>query len=216
MNNSQYFQKVSEFQDTFSIEQSIQSLIKSRLSLINEEFKEFIEAISIQDRIEALDGLMDLRYVLLGSIYEVQKLFKNLSNTYRMISSNSFNLSENIVLINGAGYIALNSDLEQETSKELENFLIQLYRLDNCVKNEANSYFDEIVCDMAFSLIHSNNMSKFHKTIKEAQITIAKKGIENDFYTINKNGGVVLYQQSTNKVIKPYNFKKVELKSIFE
>jgi len=216
MNNQQYFQKVSEFQDTFSIEQSIQSLIKSRLSLINEEFKEFIDAISVQDRIEALDGLMDLRYVLLGSIYEVQKLFKNLSNTYRMISPNTFNLSENIVLINGAGYIALNSDLEQETSKELENFLIQLYRLDNCVKNEANGYFDEAVCDMAFSLIHSNNMSKFHKTIEEAQITIAKKGIENDFYTVNKNGGVVLYQRSTNKVIKPYNFNKVELKSIFE
>jgi len=77
-NNQTNFQQIVEFHKTFGLEHHDEpqkniltdkpDLVKLRMSLIDEEHKETIEATQNNDLIEVIDGLTDLLYVTYGTL----------------------------------------------------------------------------------------------------------------------------------------------------
>jgi predicted HAD superfamily Cof-like phosphohydrolase len=69
------------------------------------------------------------------------------------------------------------------------------------------------VTDQAFDLVHSNNMQKAHTSDEHAEATINALNDGENYVVENRNGKVLLFN-SSGKVIKPYNHKKVDLSTL--
>lgn len=66
------------------------------------------------------------------------------------------------------------------------------------------------VTDQAFDLVHNNNMQKAHTSDEHAEATINALNDGGDYNVEHRNGKVLLFN-SSGKVIKPHDHKKVDL-----
>lgn len=191
---------VADFSEAYGFEKQTKLTLKyieQRYSLLNEEFKEYVKAIKENDRVEILDALCDMKYIVLGTFH--------LLNTEAYYFQSDYTI-ENLVL------------------KTKENSSISYYlniqaRILNWIRNKAIELGFEKVFKEAFKRVDASNMSKFcanldtvHRTISQPQykdistMEYVQRG--NKYYvTIGKNN----LDLAVGKLIKSVDYKKVDL-----
>lgn len=194
---------VAEFSEAYAFQKQknlLLAFIEQRYSLLNEEFKEFLKAIKENDRVELLDSLCDMKYIVLGTFHLL-----NAESYY----FHSYDTIENLVLRS-----------KEKTS--LNHYLTIQARILNWIRNKAIELGFEKVFKEAFKRVHESNMSKFcanldtvHRTISQPQykdintMNYVQRG--NKYYvTIGKNN----LDLAEGKLIKSIDYKKVYLSDL--
>jgi predicted HAD superfamily Cof-like phosphohydrolase len=154
---------------------------KYRYSLIHEEgIVELGRAIYINDRVETMDGVADLLYVLYGACYTydlnpdimINSFHGNYSEFYNKTKLDVFNCS----LEHTDYYQSLIKNIENVRACLLENKnIIELYSA--LIKTIINTFqlgFSlRININNVFDVVHNSNMSKLCKSEEEAQETVS-------------------------------------------
>lgn len=239
-----HFEKVIQFNFLFgklkenkisNDEQLDPKTMNSCFSLIEEEFNELKHAINTQNLIETIDAVIDLEYVILGmaailgininpelekcdnifsllinapfqlienSVFELKQLLHKISNVKENI--HGFMLASDLLVLNNAKLMI---------KTKLVNLMFNL-KMMGCLMNNNN-----INMNLAFDLVHDNNLSKLCKTESEALATkedFFKKGELNvDYRLAVDNKHFVVYNKNTNKILKSINYKSVDLSDVF-
>lgn len=175
--------------------------IKLRMDLINEEIQELLDAIFSNDRLEVLDAITDIKYVLLGKLIE-EGVFDNEDSERKEMKrlfshSNEYSKLRDLdIMLSMIGSNVCYSS----TYVDLIGYLFG---------------FTQDQMDEAFKRVHENNMSKFCKSFSEALLTVdnyTTQGIETfheqvgDFY--------VIYRKSDKKIMKSISWTPVCLKDL--
>ena len=191
---------------------------KYRYNLIHEEgCVELGTALQNNDRIETMDGIADLLYVLYGACYTydlnpdymINKLF---NNYYEQIRIEVFNNDNDY----NHYYNILEADIEEIKICLLERKnLIELYSV--LVKTIIDTYklgFSlRIDINKVFDIVHNSNMSKLCETEEEAELTVNfyknhEKRYDSPYYY--KAGDYYLVKnKSTGKALKSINYTPV-------
>jgi predicted HAD superfamily Cof-like phosphohydrolase len=224
--NPSHFDKVCEFNKAFDYkvykynENALDLYTKEaqyRYDLIHEEgVVELGDAINNNDRVETMDGIADLLYVLYGACYTydlnpdymINKLFNNFYNKTREYVFNDID--------NYDYYNILVSDISEIKTCLLEKKnLIELYSV--LVKTIIDTYklgFSlRININKIFDIVHNSNMSKLCKTEEEAELTVNfykndQTRYDSPYYY--KSGDFYLVKnKSTGKALKSINYTPV-------
>ncbi len=224
---SSHFDKVCDFNKAFDYkvykynENALELYPKEaqyRYNLIHEEgIVELGEALKNNDRVETMDGIADLLYVLYGACYTydlnpdymINKLFDDF---YEQTKIEVFNNDYNYNYY----YTILVSDIQEIKSCLLERKnIIELYSV--LVKTIIDTYklgFSlRININKIFDIVHNSNMSKLCKTEEEAIKTVDFYKNEQTRYDspyYYKSGEYYLVKnQSTGKALKSINYTPV-------
>jgi predicted HAD superfamily Cof-like phosphohydrolase len=236
MTNPTHFELVGEFHDTFGHPQRTepftdcfadQKLLGFRMSLMEEELKEFEEAYAKNDLIEMADALCDLSYVTNGC---GQCLGINLD---KLANDNGVVLCEKNKSI----------DFSKKRSKEITPYECDL--IDHaCVemKHQLDTYNDsvkksdfnqlgnslvyllEVVYDLGrelrfdmdkmFREVHRSNMTKVCSNQKDAEESVeqyVKEGRYEQPTIRTKNKYFVVYDNKTSKILKNHRWENPNL-----
>ncbi len=186
-------------------------LYNFRVSLIQEEFEELQHAIRTHDTIEVIDALADLLYVSYGML-DVITTPSEIDEVLRQFNSDVTSLRTNqLSMIDDIGLEIYKLSLHVYTHPVTQANLIYLIKL------LYSACPIQVNLDLAFELVHENNMTKACMTRddaeKSAQVLVTSgkcvkcNVIENDNY-------FVIVNAFTGKVCKPYHYKAVDL-SVF-
>ena len=232
------FQKIIEFQvcsntgyrtePYLNVCEESPKVVKLRKDLIDEEFGELKDAVKAHDFIEIIDALADILYVVYGAcacfgidannIYSIVEDFFNFSLQKEITKTNpnlvKLKLSDIQTEINKFHKSIDNNDFNN-MKYALFGILTETYRTCICFGINPNK---------AFGLVHDSNMTKFCVSEEEAQKTVEKylndteKRYDTPTYkslNIDNKTIYVVYNQSTNKVLKSMNYKPVSFESMF-
>lgn len=202
-------------------------LIPFRISLINEELKEFTSALEKKDVVEMADALCDLAYVSYGAGHclginlnsQLESLGIDVSS-----SNQSYNVDEDVLIkneliihdclkkINNVISDFVGS-AESEDLPEMGDYLSKL--LDNVYSLGHKLGFD---MNKMFREVHRSNMTKVCNNIEDAKQSI-------DFYekegryqkpTIRIKGEYyVIFDSETTKILKNHLWEQPNLKQFF-
>lgn len=204
----------------FNILTDFPDLIKFRISLIDEEIHEFIEACDNHDFIEAIDAICDTMYVVYGTFHTIGVNY----DKYETLAKSLYN--------NDKSKFNIFTEYNDLLDKEKESLLTYLKDLNNyAIDNKSYSDFvntlDLIICqcyklgslfgvdiDACFSEVHRCNMTKVCKTEEEAKVSMNwyienekrykdpsyKKSIDDKYW--------IIYDRETSKTLKSINVEK--------
>ncbi len=162
---------------------------KLRLDLINEEENEYITAIKELNKIEIIDGLCDVAYVIAGA-YLTFGLSPKISQDY---------------FVNDELYI---NACENKDFNGIQRYLdFKLKQLNNNInKHQFNTFLN------AFNEVHRSNMSKACSSLETAHKTMAQdkyKDIPVEF--IERDGLFFIYKKENSKTIKSIDYSEADL-----
>ena len=243
------FEMVKEFHEAFGLDintsfdkkiLSNEKLVNLRISLIEEETNELVDAIKDKDFIEIRDAIGDIIYVIngmavsfgfnidlkfkfLNKIENNNSIFENVKEIYHNIKKfdksnyyNSKEVNQNIRIIDDISS-KLTNYIYMKSINDIENYTIHLL-----TRIYLLGYLYDIDVDTDFKLIHLSNMSKLCKDEEEAKLTVAeyKKKYDNNnspydspAYRLSDNGKYyVVYNKSTNKILKSIVYAPVDLR----
>jgi hypothetical protein len=186
-------EKVSEFHTTFghpiatsqiSVIHKDTDLYELRMELIDEEYKEMMDALVLGDRLETLDGILDIFYVAAGAF-----LVYGLGNTG---GPQKYNLDDDLMI----------------SASNLESHI--KYYLGIALSNyDAGNYkysFEE-----AFGDVHASNMSKACKDEFQVSDTINNYADQGIVVTSKLVGDKFIILREDNKILKNKYYTKVDL-----
>ena len=175
--------------------------MKARYHYILEEFHELKDAIKECDYVEIADALCDIQYLLIGCALELGLSFFDES------------------CLHGPSKSDLHSAIQGLSSHLVDRFdltcvVSDLQHLQGCIYHLLdNNGWRSTFYDM-FKAVHENNMSK--RCLSEGEV---KENIhwyqdvkQIEAYSRRIGDGFILYRQDNDKVLKPMNFKPVDLK----
>ncbi len=194
MTNTQlYYSLVKEFHTAFivksftSVTKATDKAKQSRIKLIEEEESEYHAALAANNKLEMLDGLCDLAYVVAGTMHvmnvQVIPYTSHCPNSPVKITHTVDNVINELNLFMPCA-IRLN---------KYTNTLLQL--IDDLGAGLATSFPD------AFRAVHENNMKKLWPKRPEDRELIVTPSIDGKYLVRNKEG----------KIIKPPDHVKVNL-----
>lgn len=172
-----------------------------RLELIKEEARELEDAVFSNDRVETLDALCDLMYVVCGKAAEEGLSF---------FDQNEIDTASQKMINRMPKFQAVDVVIELISAKNTS-----AYDAHKVMYLATLFGFDERTFYHAFKAVHESNMSKFCKSESEAHETIRKyksNGVE-AYFTVN-NGLYVIFRTSNNKVLKSVNYHPVDLREL--
>lgn len=193
-------------------------------SLIDEEFEEYRQAVLKEDKIEQLDAIGDLFFVMV-----------QLECMYRKPTYESTELNQTIerVFIPNFGNVTIehdpNLDYEVKDKDSFEHFYTAIELLPS---QEDNSFSRvvEVLSNLSKQLnvdfhdlvqeIYNSNMSKLCKDEQTAQETVEnykKKGVETYYKTCTTDSSkYIVYRSEDNKVLKSVDFVEPNIKKLLE
>jgi predicted HAD superfamily Cof-like phosphohydrolase len=185
-----------------------------RIALLREELEELITAIDKKDTVEIADALVDLQYVLSGTVLEfgLQEKFELPSNGFygRVVPTVICTiLSDEIDSL--ARYIEF---------KNIEGIESVIYEFQYVLLLALYSYGLSKKFMPLFEEVHRSNMSKACKDVEEAEQTIEwYKGFGTDCYIhpVSTNGCNEVFhvlRDSDRKLLKSIHYSPADLKSI--
>lgn len=199
--------KVANFQ-TFNGEVLYQQkldrhTVELRAHLHMEEAQETMEALTIEDDVEVLDGLCDIEFVNLGGA--------NISDNREHVRS-SYSLIADLPRT----ALAMPINMIMQNLKQLEwhqHGLISYFVWSAAI---SLGYTKQQFLD-AFLRVYESNMTKFCKTDHEARVTqkhiLETKGLETK---VERVGDVFVVRRLDGKTLKSVNYTPVYLKDIVE
>lgn len=234
------FEKVAEFHTVF--EQPIKKkpdlgvfdedpkLASLRLSLIEEETKELIDAIRAKDLVEIVDALADINYVVHGTGlalgFNMNALLK-----LAKIQSNSSSLSNGSPMDFFQGKTQANLESICSEFQELIEFLKASFAEKDLISIAAvalrivQKTYEvardlNIDLDFAFDLVHRSNMTKACVSETQAKETLEKYNTDLSVYKEPairkaKTGDYwIVYDQATGKTLKNKFYEAVDLRPL--
>ena len=160
-------------------------IYKLRESLIYEEYQELLEGIASGDKVEQLDALADLLYVIYGFIW-----VKN----------------EPMIFFNGP------KEIRKEVIIDMSAHLCLRLKATLVAANDLNLFTQ---LEEAFNRVHESNMSKFCKTELEAGETVYHYKLKGIYTYYKKVDDLyVVLRVEDNKVLKSINYTPVDLKDL--
>jgi hypothetical protein len=184
---------------------------KLRYDLYIEELEELKAAITSNDRVEQLDALCDIVYILLGTALTRGKPVSKEGMLSRMKQLATMTFTPTSVE-QYIGYLA-----EYSVEQERESLSLVIPGL--CF----SLGFTHLVFQEAFKRVHASNMSKFigphedsdndsTKTISDTISMYKNRGVET--YTEEVNGLMVVKRHPDGKILKSINYKPVNLEDL--
>lgn len=177
--------------------------LKLRLALIAEEAKELEEAVFSSDRVETLDALCDLQYVVCGKAVE---------EGVTMADQNDIDTTTSKLISKMDKFQAIDVILKTVNSK-----ISSSYNAHKIVYLASLFGFDERVFFAAFKAVHESNMSKFCRSEAEADETVKNYFGQDIFSYWKKNeqtGTYTIYRSGDDKVLKSINYTPVDLREL--
>lgn len=178
-------------------------IIELRAHLHMEEAQETMEALTIEDDVEVLDGLCDVEFINLGGA--------NISDNREHVRS-----SYSLILDLPRTAMAMPINMIMQNLKQLEwhqHGLISYFVWSAAI---SLGYSKQQFLD-AFIRVYESNMTKFCKTDREARMTQKyiqeMKGLET---RVEKVGDVFVVRRLDGKTLKSINYTPVYLKDIVE
>lgn len=165
-----------------------------RYNLFIEEVQELKDAVEANDRVEQLDALVDITYILCGT-----------ANTI----GSPLNDAVGEVYKDRVHWVYGMYAIDEMLSKSVE----EIYSSALCIgRVKAWLGFTQETFNEAFHRVHVSNMSKFCRTEQEARETIdsyTRNGV--DVFWVQIEGWYVVLRRSDNKVMKSINYSPVDL-----
>ena len=232
------YHQVQEFHEVFGhpLNTSLQfniftenpKLVDFRISLIDEEIKEFIDACSKKDFIEAIDAIADIMYVVYGAMHVFGVNYDSYTSLSPLLYTTSYNNNDNINVFD-----TNKSELLKET-KKLELYLSMLNKNKNLLNfNDFVKHLDNIICecytisslfnidiDKCFAEVHRSNMSKVCTSEEEALQTVIwykknEKRYTDPTYRKSSNSKYwIVFDNTTSKILKSIHFELPKLSII--
>ncbi len=189
-NTEYYFIAVKQFMTTFDqrmyrfTSDVPETVLDLRASLIEEELLEYEEALRINNRLELLDGLCDLVYVVAGTIAACGLTVVPFTNTK---DNKEYSVEPYV------------SNVVEECQKPVPCHK-RMYRVANECLGRLETIGTKMRLAEAFNEVHRNNMEKLWKEKpSDANLIAIAKG--NKWYVRNKQG----------KIVKPVNHPRPNL-----
>ena len=227
------FQMVNEFHNVFGHKNSSVLLtnilendyktINFRISMIDEEFDEFIDAHSKKDFKECIDAICDMLYFIYGTFDVIGYNFDNILNNHTKEKYNFDNVNHDVfekyeydcLFHIHSIYHNIKMLRNCTVDKNLTYFINSLIRLENICQTLSTLFgVDSHKC---FAEVHRSNMTKLCKTEQEAINTVNtyKQLLEEGKSSYNepsfrydeKNGYWIVYDNTTSKILKSINFE---------
>ncbi len=181
---------------------------KYRYDLIHEEgVVELGTAFKNNDRVETMDGIADLLYVLYGACYTYNlnpdKMINSLFGSYnKFYEESKVHVFNNDISSNEYYESLLNSISELKNCLLESKNMIELYVIlvKTIIKTYEFGFNLRININKVFDIVHSSNMSKLCKTEEEANETVLS--YENKY---------IIYKESCDK----YGVESSEAKSVY-
>ncbi len=181
---------------------------KYRYDLIHEEgVVELGTAFKNNDRVETMDGIADLLYVLYGACYTYNlnpdKMINSLFGSYNIFYEESRIHVFNTNLSSNEYYESLLNSISELKNSLLENKnMIELYVIlvKTIIKTYEFGFNLKININKVFDIVHSSNMSKLCKTEDEAKETV-----------LSYQNKYIIYKDSCDK----YGVESSEAKSVY-
>lgn len=184
-------------------------LSKLRYALFIEEVEELRAAIEAGDRVEMLDAVCDINYILLGTAATVGE-----------------NVNEEIIT-----YLKMNATAKlpqpdfvknhiPDMLKELSSFSVLEVEEAIRVNMKLALYlgFSHLVLQEAFKRVHASNMTKFFYKDEPSEVindTVKKYTEEGVMTYLNQVGDyMVIYRHPDGKILKSINYKPVDLNDL--
>lgn len=177
--------------------------LRFRLALIDEEAKELEEAVFSSDRVETLDALCDIQYVVCG---------KAIEEGVTMADQNDIDTTTSKLISKMNKFQAIDVIIKTVNSK-----ISSFYNAHKIVYLANLFGFDERVFFAAFKAVHESNMSKFCRSEAEADETVKNYFGQNIFSYWKKNeltGTYTIYRSGDDKVLKSINYTPVDLREL--
>lgn len=182
---------VASYQNTRKVPGRILEL---RASLIEEELNEYTDALKRADKLEMLDGLADLAYVIAGTLI--------------------------VCNLGPIRYTATKPINEYSVAPQANNIIDECYNAMPCHTrmsdycNTALKRIDDIAYkdfdfSNAFKTVHENNMAKLWP--EEDWLKLRETQSPEELFGVRRANGQYLVRNRAGKVIKPLNHTKVNL-----
>jgi len=211
------FQKVIDFNVQFDVIQGFNpeytfrpDVAENSMKLIREEMREYARAVRDSDRLEQLDGLCDIKYVVLGLCarmgIDIDRISYNNKHWYKQVVYNDPVLSLSAVVAN------LDNAISSRTYSDITMSAYTLIHLTH--KIGVDQGFN---MSAAFNAVHENNMTKASPTEDIAQQTVlsfANHAVYKDVdYRRAPDGeNWVIYDREQKKILKPLSYLAVDLR----
>jgi predicted HAD superfamily Cof-like phosphohydrolase len=209
------FNQVRQFNRVFMAKRlapdhsNFKELYDFRTSLIQEEFEELQHAIRTSDSIEVIDAFADILYVAYGmlDVFSHPEYQLTFDDVDKLRPDQLYSWDE-IEL--GHAVYRLTDKMEDVTATQM--------KLLNLVEKLYTACPAKIDMDLAFDMVHTNNMTKACKTRQEAEMSaelLVKNGKCEECRVIQNDDYFVVVNAKTGKVCKPVNYKSVDLRCAF-
>ena len=219
--------KITEFEKTFSIgpiqQSDLQKYLDFRRELLKEEVNELMMAIKMDDPVEIMDALCDMRYIMIGTICRVgflrDALVENLGQPMppanalitTPYSANGYRKSP--VDIKCWALI----DLMDKTMKRKTLQFSTLLRPYAHLMSIAADLTDENgLFDVCFTEVHRSNLTKACTSLQEAKRTVAYYRDEKDTEAVIDgsmaiNEVWIVRRKSDGKLLKSINYSPAKI-----
>ena len=234
------YQKVGEFHRVFGhpLKTTLQSdifdsnskLVDFRISLIEEEIKEFAEALDDNDIVELIDALADILYVVFGACHvfgidydceysqsysQIKYDETNKHNTSQQINEDTFLLSQKTSLFSSLDLLKMSCK-----TKDMKLVSTIMYVIVSTVCF-TSSYLN-IDMFKIFAEVHRSNMTKVCTNESDAEKTVHQYK-ENDprykspsFRKSDCDKYWVIYDSTTSKILKSMYFELPNIKQFIQ
>lgn len=175
-----------------------------RYNLYIEEVQELKDAIEANDRVEQLDALCDILYIVMGTANSMGMDTQDLQDKIGFVHSPFVKSIDDQIRSEGTG--ALVANLEELNVKEVGAAVIGVFVLTRLLSFTPGTFNE------AFRRVHVSNMSKFCRSEQEARETIdsyIQNGV--DTFWVQQGDWYVVLRRSDNKVLKSINYNPVDL-----
>jgi predicted HAD superfamily Cof-like phosphohydrolase len=208
-----------------------QKLINFRLSLLQEEIGELLDATKQHDFIECIDALSDTLYVLYGMCLcvgiDFDKLKEEFTDMPYLKNPAEFIFEDTTY---ESSYLQTNiKNLEQTyemlniacSEKSLDKVKTMIYEIYHTVYQLAIDFgLSESELDKCFDEVHCSNMTKVCISEDEAKETVEwyelrESRYQNPQYRVSADPKYwVVYDATTSKILKSINFRLPDLKKV--
>lgn len=214
MNNKRFLDQVSEFHRCFlykqpeSIEPDLgdKKTNELRPKLIKEEILELKVAIDSNHRIDQLDALVDIEYVITGAVlaWGFRKLWEAKNHLVRLTRIRDMDGHLSAML-------GLNEQMEvaARLGYAMQTFTMLVYIQERLTHAVCDLKFAPVF-DEAFAAVHANNLGKIwsETAYQDWHFTSQTGG---DMLTFEKSIGGYIARNQFGKIIKPSGHTKVDL-----
>lgn len=235
--NISHFQLVGEFHDTFDHPIRVNpfedcydidpKLVPFRISLMREELKEFMDALSNVDLCEMADALCDLSYVTNGAGHCLGINLDEHVTNMKFITSTEQNFHRRLL-----SDVDIDIDEINKQTLTIESDINEFYKMyetrnfvmmSECLAHILNKVYKlghylKFHMDLMFREVHKSNMTKACDNIEDAEASVyiyEKEGrylqpsikLKGDYY--------VIYDAVTSKILKNHKWKTPNLEQFF-